>query len=159
MTAAGTCRRRLSSGGVGEGATQALEDDREAEAPGVDDAGVRRQHRGDGGPEHDACGEVHCRRNLAGERSCHRPGPRLGQRLLWIGMLVPESGAAASLTRKSTMAATSSGVIPGLRCGAARRSRAVSTAPGLIATQRTPCSRPSSATASVSAITPAFETL
>src|SRR5207245_1659960 len=60
-----------------------------------------------------------------------RGEPRLAYSLLKMGMFTPVSGAAASLSRKATMAATSSGVTPGLRCGAARRSIAVSTAPGL----------------------------
>src|SRR6202140_4775252 len=86
-------------------------------------------------------------------------GGEAAQALLKMGMLVPESGAASGVTSHATIAARSSGVMRARRCGAAFCSRAVSTAPGLTQTQRMPCSRPSSATASVRAMTPALATL
>ncbi len=74
-----------------------------------------------------------------------------------ISRFVPLSGRASGPTRNSRMRASSSGVMPARRCGAASRSISVSTAPGLTATTRMPCGRPSTARISLSPATPNFD--
>src|SRR5205807_550489 len=85
--------------------------------------------------------------------------PDAFHRLENSGMFAPLI-ASNSPSRSWTMRRpTSSGCKPGFRCGAARRSISVSTAPGLRHTALIPCSRPSTAMASVRPMTPYFETL
>ena len=74
-------------------------------------------------------------------------------------MFAPLAGVGGLSSRATISSATSSGVAPGRRLGLARRSISVSTAPGLMQMALMPSSFPSVAIASVSPMTPYFETL
>src|SRR5580658_5915286 len=75
------------------------------------------------------------------------------------GIFAPLAGASGLSSSATINAATSSGVRPGRSAGLARRSISVSTAPGLRQMALMPCSRPSTAIASVRPMTPYLDTL